>query len=143
MIDRLIDGRMDYNDFVREYWARDDLIILEDDKVPGDGDIIELENCKEPACIFPYPVSFYNHTDMEDWTERFPYGLGFVKFTKAAQEAVPARLWYIEGKNWGLDQMIEIPMMKIFGPMHLHKRFIKHNHRPTISQRAVWGLRGH
>jgi hypothetical protein len=128
IVHRNIDAPMAYPDLLREFWDQDDLVILEDDKVPAARDLTEIISCAKPACCFPYPVSFYFYTPMSLWTDHFPYSLGFVRFSKEVQHAVPSSVWYVEGKHWGLDAMVEKPIIAKFGPIHLHPRFIKHNH---------------
>lgn len=125
---RNVDGPMDYPDLLKEFWGRDELVILEDDKVPTLADFKELIECKHAYCCFPYPVSMLVFTTMSLWRYRFPYSLGFVKFSKVVQQNVPASEWYREGLHWGLDGMIERPMIQQYGPFHLHETWIKHNH---------------
>ncbi len=145
VVDRCTDGRTDYADFIRAYWGSDDMIVIEQDKEPAMADLRELASCGRPACCFPYPVSFWRdgHTPMSLWTERFPYGMGFVKFSREVQLAVPASEWYADGDRWYIDGRVEDAVMKRFGPMHLHERFIKHNHHPTKRQWVLALLRGH
>ena len=72
---------------------------------------------------------------MDYWREIRPNTLGFVKFSKASQLALPPEQW---GKDIDkpaiypfapVDKMIEEPLTAKLGPMHLHETPIKHNHR--------------
>ena len=45
--------RTAYADFIREVWGTDDLIILEDDKVPTMAQFDELVTCPRDDCCFP------------------------------------------------------------------------------------------
>lgn len=108
------------------------MIILEQDKVPTLQDLEEIIACPQPACHFPYAVNFYEVTKMSLWKSQDPWGLGFVKFSRARQRAFPSSMWWVwlYGKNTyrSLDVAIEKSMAAKFGPMHLHERFVKHNH---------------
>lgn len=132
IVSRNIDAPAAYFDLMKEFWGRDDLIVWEDDKVPTMADLKELVECRHAYCCFPHPVSFYFYTPMSLWTDRFPYSLGFVKFSRLVQEKIPSSTWYKEGKHFGVDRMIEEPMIGQYGPFHIHKRFIKHNHNRDL-----------
>ena len=135
IIDRNINRPMDYPDLLREFWGKDDLVILEDDKVPRLADLKELAECNFSYCAFPYRPSFHFRASMKLWTEHFPYSLGFVRFSKEAQVKVPVETWYKEGEHWGVDKMIEEPLISHYGPFHIHRRLIKHNHNRGLKGR--------
>ncbi len=140
IVSRNINRPMDYADLLKEFWGKDDLIVWEDDKVPTMADLKELVECRHAYCCFPHPVSFYFYTPMSLWGRNFPYTLGFVKFSKLVQENVPVSDWLPPdpahpSPGWGLDRRIEEPMIKRFGPMHLHPRMIRHNHNRSIKGR--------
>jgi hypothetical protein len=124
----LADGENDYPVELAKRWGIEDLVIIEQDKVPTRLDLEEIIACPRLACIFPYAVRFYPVTRLSVWRQSFPYGLGFVKFRKEAQEAVPSSKWRDTGTFRALDRRIEKPMIERLGPMHLHERFILHNH---------------
>ena len=132
VVNRNINRPMDYTDMMKEFWGREDLIVLEDDKVPTLADLKELVGCPHAYCCFPYPISFYFYTPMSLWEDDFPMTLGFVKFSLLAQKNLPVHEWPAPEKGrwpgWGLDARIERPMIERFGPMHLHKKWIRHNH---------------
>lgn len=134
VIDKLIDEPMSYPDFLFDVWGRDDdLLIIEDDKVAKVADVVEIQNCGMDFCAFPYPFSNHFSTSLEDWTP-FPYSLGFTKFSARAQKILPADIWYREGQHYGLDAMIERPLMDKIGDVHLHQKMIVHNHRATVAK---------
>lgn len=146
VIDENVDAPMAYVDFMKAYWGIDDLIVLEDDKVPTLQDLEEMVACPRPACVFPYPVSFWRQTDMSLWTHNFPYGMGFAKFSKAIQDATPPCDWKVEDPKkpgWGIDGQIQKAVIQKSGPIHVHPRWIKHNHRPTKFQWVIALARGH
>lgn len=124
--------RETYPDTMGLYWGKEDIIIIEDDKVPTYTDFYELLKCMRLFCIFPYPPSMSWGYGLEMWKRKFPYGMGFVKFSLEAQKAVPFSAWDRTFRNDQFDRIIEVPMIKKLGPMHLHERMIRHNHRPTI-----------
>lgn len=129
VIDREV-HRQTYPDQLGEYWGEDDLIILEDDKVPTMEDFLELAACPHPACIFPYPSTSWVETTVDDWNKHRPYGLGFVKFSLEVQIEVPLSAWHRGFRNTQCDRIIEVPVIAKFGPMHIHQRLIKHVHGP-------------
>ena len=140
VIDRNVTGKWGYVDFVKEYWGTDDIIILEDDKVPTMRDLRELIDCPEPFCCFPHSVNFQFITTMRQWRKFHPYTTGFVKFSKEAQLRLPPDKWapfifsYKEERP-SVDKAIEEPLTEIYGPMHLHERMVKHNHgRDPVSK---------
>jgi hypothetical protein len=133
--DRNVTGKWLYVDFVKEFWGKDDIIILEDDKVPTLDDFGEIGSCPRLFCCFPYPINFQLRTTLRQWQRNFPWTTGFVKFSKEIQQKLPIENWgpffYSKESRPSIDRAIEEPMIEKFGPMHLHSRFIKHNHSPT------------
>lgn len=123
-----------YVEFIKMFWGTDDLIILEDDKLPTLEDFAELVFCKERFCAFPYPMLNQTETDMDYWREYTPFTLGFVKFSKELQLEYPASRWRPDVPNPKVypfapaDMMIEANL----GAYHLHDRPIKHNHRRAM-----------
>lgn len=140
IIDRLMGvengfARSAYIDFLKEFWGTDDIIIIEDDKVPTVADLHELITCPRDACCFPYASLGVAKFDMGYWREYHPNTLGFVKFSLKAQEAAPVIDWNYSVDRRSLypfvpvDLIIESVMTARLGPLHLHEREIKHNHR--------------
>ena len=128
--------RTAYVDFIRDYWdGTDDLIILEDDKVPTLKDFVDLMHCPEKFCCFPYPMLSLVVCDMDYWRDIRPFTLGFVKFSKEVQQALPAEQWLPDIPDKPslypfapVDMMIEKPLTAKLGDYHLHETPIKHNH---------------
>lgn len=139
MVDFLTEAKDDYPNLMKSWWGRDDLIVVEQDKVPTMADFDEIVSCPKSHCIFPHHISFYPWTTRRMWTKAFPYGLGFVKFNLQIQRDIPVSEWipidFSAGAVGSLDRSIEEPMTRRFGPMHLHGRFIKHNHGTSLEDR--------
>lgn len=133
IVNRCCDGDVDYPNLLLEYWGKDDIVVIEQDKVPTEQDLEEIINCPEWACIFPYTVWWFAITQREMWEKHFPYGLGFVKFKREIQQVFPSEMWEQRNTYVALDRAIERPMIKKFGPMHLHQRWVKHNHGDGIT----------
>lgn len=126
--------RTAYLSFLGEFWGTDDIIIIEDDKVPTMQDLKEIIACPRSVCCFPYASLGLAECDMDYWREFHPNTLGFVKFSRLAQIKVPVIEWDYSadrGRSYPfapVDLMIEGPMRAKLGEMHLHERPIKHNH---------------
>ena len=136
VIHRNVTGKWVYVDFVKEFWGRKTITIVEDDKVPILADLDEMTRCSRTYCCFPFPINFQLRTGLAQWNERFPYTTGFVKFDLSIQKALPVEKWgpffYAKESRPSIDRAIEEPLIKKFGPMHVHQRMIKHNHKPTL-----------
>lgn len=151
IVDSLINAPTSYHELIKQYWSKDDLIVIEDDKVPTIIDLEELINCPKLFCVFPYPISSYNKTTMDDWTINFPYGLGFVKIAKYIQDNITPDFSYKvyqkpyrQGTYMTLDRQIEQPIIQQLNIQpHIHNHFIKHNHKPKLIQRLYWFTHGH
>ena len=126
---------------VAEYWGRDDIVYLEDDKLPTAEDLDDILRCPHKFCMFPYPSSLGGFDTVEKWTAgAFPFGLGFCKFTLEAQEACPPSTWpFDKFLPTQCDKIIETPLIEKFGPMPLHPRMIAHNHWPTFREQLRQG----
>jgi hypothetical protein len=119
-----------YIDFLAEFWGREDMIILEDDKVPTMLDLARLADCPAWSCVFPYRFNTYLFTTMRKWQRDTPCGIGFVKFSKAAQLAHPVSEWLKtpDALRVPEDRIIVPPLVAKFGPRHVHPEAVKHNH---------------
>lgn len=121
------DNHITFTKWMIENWGKDDLIVVEADKVPTLDNLRELISCKAKFCCFPYQFSYIPWiTTRLYWDIHFPYTLGFVKFTKEVQLSIPTDNWGYD--KYSLDRAIEIPMIAKFGMMHIHREWIKHNH---------------
>lgn len=119
---------------VAEFWGRDEMVYLEDDKLPTMRDLTDILTCPHKFCMFPYPSSLKFRTTMKDWTGEFPFGLGFCKFTLEVQKEVPVSSWPFDRfQPTQCDRIIETPLIERLGPMPLHPRMVKHNHWPTLA----------
>lgn len=130
VVSRRVDTSTAYIGFLREEWGYEDVIVLEDDKLPTMAQVLELAACRGAWCVFPYgPLT------LADWLERFPFSLGLVKFSKEAQLKVPVKAWRIDRHSSGdririvEDRAIEVPMLERMGRPHVHPTYIVHNHR--------------
>lgn len=120
-----------YYEYIKQLWGLDDMIILEDDKVPTLDNLGELIHCKANFCVFPYRFSwpkFITHpiTRMTDWKWNYPFGLGFCKFSLQVQKEITPDHWGYSKKE--LDRSISIPVIGRFGLPHIHEEWVKHNH---------------
>jgi hypothetical protein len=136
-------GRMSYPGIVAQYWGKEDMIVLEDDKSTTIEVIREIASCAHTHCLFPYPTRLWWKTTLDDWLgPNFPYGFGLVKFKKEVQQAVPPSDWDHSRPNDNIDLMIEMPIIERFGDIYVHPTMIKHHH-----SRMKWafldGLFGH
>lgn len=136
VISKLVTGPDGYLDFVASEWGTEDLVVLEDDKVPTAWDLVGLMACTAPWCLFPYKPRG-GVENLAEWLENRTFALGLARFSLEAQLAVPTSAWltHLRHKEPGregqvmLDRAIEVPMRERVGPAHVHPRFITHNHR--------------
>jgi len=135
--------RSDYPIQLSRHWGRDDIIILEDDKVPTVADLEELAACPKGFCIFPYPSRDWVKTTVKDWQKHTPYGLGFAKFSLEVQKEFPSDGWDWSFRPTQCDRIIEKDIIAKRGPMHLHPTMIKHNHGPQWHWWLLDLVRGH
>jgi hypothetical protein len=125
VVDVSVSGVTDYDSAVREFWGRDDLIIIEQDIVPSCSQIRALENCVCDWCAYRYRIRYMDNHDPAYWVT---HGLGFTKFNLELQKNYPAELWFHRG-NWSwrnLDSRITGLMVQSGLAPHIHGD-VKHN----------------
>jgi hypothetical protein len=90
-----------YDDFIAEYWGKDDFINIEMDNVVSLSQIDSMVNCSEPYCSYLYPCEYTYGLEVP--TDAF----GVTKINKSIQDMVPYTKWYRTGSWRTLDARIK------------------------------------
>jgi hypothetical protein len=103
VIDRELDmyDKNSYDDFIKEYWGKDDFINIEMDNVATLEQIDSLVNCPEPYCSYLYPCEYVFGREVP--TDAF----GCVKIAKSIQDQIPYQRWWRTGSWKTLDSRLK------------------------------------
>lgn len=80
-------GIFGYNEVMLKEWGKDDLVVIEADKVITEDVIPSFEACDELWCCY----SYFNFP--EPWRREVFKGLGCTKYSLEFQQSFPPKLW--------------------------------------------------
>jgi hypothetical protein len=127
VVDRALEGSDGYDNFLLEYWGRDDLIIVEQDVVPTLEQVNSLVECSEPWCAYKYQ---FHYIILPNKPKLQPYyiatGFGFTKIALKIQALIPSSLWYRKGDWRDLDSRVVDQIIRAGFTQHFHGE-VKHN----------------
>jgi hypothetical protein len=127
VVDKALEGPEGYDDFLLEYWGKDDLIIVEQDIVPSLAQVESMIHCSEPWCAYRYQ---FHYIELPNKPKLQPYylatGFGFTKIALNVQTVIPSSSWYKKGDWRDLDSRVVDRIIKAGFSQHLHGE-VKHN----------------